>query len=215
MTEFPPGPQLGRLGNRKVFVTTSGYDDIGAVLRSMNVEFEPFAGSFDCAILFVNCGTADKIDRAELVEFVRDGGCVYASDHADSVISDSLPGLFAFDGHRGTTGPVVADVVDQELREILGERLTISFDMGAWATLRDCAGEVILRESGAGPADGRPIMAFAEFGRGAVFFTSFHNRSQASDEEKLLLQLLVLKQMSVSCGMTLRQVGQSVGLISG
>ena len=36
------------------------------------------------------------------------------------------------------------------------------------------------------------------FGKGKVFYTSFHNHAQTSEMEKNLLQLLVIKQISVA-----------------
>src|SRR5664279_1738297 len=81
LTEYPPGPNLVRLGAQKVYVTRPGNDNIGEILTSMDVEFLPFLGTFDCSLLFVNCGTPDQIDPGKLAEFVRAGGCLYASDH--------------------------------------------------------------------------------------------------------------------------------------
>lgn len=94
VTELPPGPNLARIGRQKVYVTQPGFDDIGEILTSMGVEFEPFAGVFDSSLLFVNCGTSDHVESGALAQFVRDEGCVYASDHADSLIAAAFPGVF-------------------------------------------------------------------------------------------------------------------------
>ncbi|WP_125458700.1 hypothetical protein [Rhodococcus sp. 1168] len=210
VTEFPPGPNLARLDNRKIYVTTPGFDNIGEILISMNVKFEAFDGSYDCALLFINCGTPDQIVPAALADFVSNGGCVYASDHVDATIASAFPQLLSFGGHQGNSGPVKTSVVDPELRELIGRELTIDFDMGSWATILPGKGEVIL-ESRASGVD-RPLMVYAEYGKGAVFFTSFHNKAQTSAEEKRLLQLLVLKQLSVSAHSTLKQTGDSLGI---
>ena len=106
LTEYPPGLHLARLGHQKVFVTRPGNDNIGEILRSMGVEFETFQGSFDCSLLFVNCGTPDHVDPRALAEFVRQGGCVYASDHADNLIGRAFPGIFDFGGHVGNRGRI-------------------------------------------------------------------------------------------------------------
>lgn len=142
ITEYPPGPHLSRLGQQKVFVTRPGNDNIGEILTSMDVEFEAFQGSFDCSLLFVNCGTPDQVDPRALAEFVHNGGCVYASDHADTLIAQAFPGVFDFGGHSGGRGQVAADVIDPELRDVLGSRIEIEFDMGAWAVLRGGEGRV-------------------------------------------------------------------------
>lgn len=59
---------------------------------------------------------------------------------------------------------------------------------------------------------GRPLMVEVEFEDGAVFYTSFHNRAQVPAQEKVLLQLLVLKQISTSSNTTVAQASQSLGI---
>jgi hypothetical protein len=55
-------------------------------------------------------------------------------------------------------------------------------------------------------------MVEVEFGEGAVFYTSFHNRAQLSKQEKVLLQLLVLKQIGTSSNATVAQTSRSLGI---
>ena len=212
ITEYPPGPQLSRLGQRKVFVTRPGNDNIGEILTSMGVEFEPFQGSFDCSLLFVNCGTPDHIDPRALAEFVHSGGCLYASDHADTLVAQAFPGLFDFGGHFGSSGRVAADVVDPELRDVLGARIEVEFDMAAWAVLRSGKAEALLMSANGNQQAGSPIMAYAEYGAGSVFYTCFHNKAQTSDREKRLLQLLVVKQFSAGSSQSFEQAGRALGL---
>jgi hypothetical protein len=69
LTQAPPGQYLEKVARRwkcKIYVTSSGYDDIGKVLDSMGVAFEPFPGAYDCDLLFVNCGTGDHLNPAAL-----------------------------------------------------------------------------------------------------------------------------------------------------
>lgn len=212
VTEYPPGPHLDRYGKQKVYVTGSGFDDIGEVLSSMGVEFEPFDGSFDCSLLFLNCGTSDTIDTLQLAEFVREGGCVYASDRADTYIAEAFPGVFEFGGRTGRSGQVSANVIDPELKSVLGDQIDIEFDMGAWATLRNGTAESLITSAEGSQLAGQPLMAYAEYGNGAIFFTSFHNKVQTSDSEKHLLQLLVVKQFSAKSHASFEQVSKSMGL---
>ena len=212
VTQYPPGPHLDRLGGqRKVYVTAPGNDNIGQILTSMKVGYEPFAGKYECSILFVNCGTPDRVDATALAEFVRAGGCLYASDHADHLVNQAFPNLFTFGGRVGRAGHVTTTVVDPELAEIIGTTITIQFDMGAWTMMHRCEGDTLLRAKG-GTYGGMPIMAYAEYGHGSVFYTCFHNRAQASEQERRLLQLLVLKQMSVTSRTTVEQAGRSLGI---
>jgi len=211
VTQHPPGPHLDRLGNRRVHVTAPGNDNIGQILTSMNVSYKAFAGDYECTILFVNCGTPDRVDPTVLAEFVRSGGCLYASDHADDVVNRAFPNLFTFGGRTGHAGPVTAAVVDPELAAVVGRDITVHFDMGAWTVLHRCEGDTLLRAT-SGAYSGLPVMAYAEYGAGSVFYTCFHNRAQASEQEKRLLQLLVLKQFSVTTRTTVEQAGRALGI---
>jgi hypothetical protein len=215
LTQSPPGPYLAKLAQRfrrKIHVTSPGYDNIGEVLRSMGVMFEPFSGGgYDCGLLFVNCGTSDQLDIASLRRFVQAGGCLYASDLTSGLIAAAFPGMFRFGG-SGQPGMVAANVVDDELRQVVGDSTTIHFDMDGWSVLQGCQGETLVEAARHTAYAGRPLMVEVEFGDGAVFYTSFHNRAQASEQEKVLLQLLVLKQISTSSNTTVAQASQSLGI---
>jgi hypothetical protein len=127
LTQSPPGPHLAKLArrwSRKIYMTSSGWDNIGEVLSSMGVTFEPFRGGYDCDLLFVNCGTIDLLDPASLQRFVHAGGCLYASDLTSGLIADAFPGMFRFSG-SGLAGMVVANIVDHELRQVVGDSTTL------------------------------------------------------------------------------------------
>ena len=213
LTQVPPGPYLAQLARRwvrKVYVTSPGYDDIGAVLHSMGVTFEPFRG-YDCDLLFVNCGTEDHVDAARLRSFVHEGGCLYASDLTSSLIEAAFPGSFRFGG-SGRAGNVAANVVDDDLRQVVGDSTTIHFDLDSWAVLDGCEGETLVEAAKGTRHAGKPLMVELEYGQGAVFYTCFHNRAQVSEQEKALLQLLVLKQIGASSHLTVAQAGQRLGI---
>jgi len=214
LTQVPPGPYLEKLArrwSRKIYVTSPGWDNIGEVLSSMGVMFEPFGGEYDCDLLFYNCGTSDLLDPDGLQRFVHAGGCLYASDLTSSVISDAFPGMFRFGG-SGQAGLVAANVVDDELRQIVGDSTTVHFDMPSWSVLEGCQGETLVAAAQGTAYAGRPLMVEVESGDGAVFYTSFHNRAQVSEQERVLLQLLVLKQISASSNTTIAQASQSLGI---
>jgi hypothetical protein len=214
VTQFPPGPHLAKLArhwSRKIYVTSPHWDNIGEVLSSMGVMFEPFRGAYNCDLLFVNCGTKDRLDPASLQRFVYAGGCLYSSDLTSSLITDAFPGMFRFGG-SGRAGMVVANVVDHELRQVVGDSTTVNFDMASWSVLEGCKGETLVEAAQGTAYAGRPLMVEVEFGDGAVFYTSFHNRAQVSEQERVLLQLLVLKQISTSSKTTVVQASQSLGI---
>jgi hypothetical protein len=215
LTQSPPGPYLALLARRwtrTVYVTSPGYDNIGEVLRSMGVTFEPFGGEYDgCDLLFLNCGTRDLINQTSLQRFVYAGGCLYASDLTSGLLTSAFPGKFHFAG-SGQAGLVAANVVDEELRQVVGESTTIHFDMPSWSVLRECQGETLVEAAEGTAYAGLPLMVEVEYGDGVVFYTSFHNHAQVSEQERILLQLLVLKQISASSNTTVAQAGQSLGI---
>jgi hypothetical protein len=214
LTQVPAGPHLAKLARRwsqQIYVTSSGFDDIGEVLNTMGVTYEPFSGSYDCDLLFVNCGTDDRLDPASLQRFVQAGGCLYASDLTSGLIAQAFPGMFRFNG-SGQAGLVAANVLDSELREIVGDSTTIHFDMGSWAVLDGCLGETLVEAAPGTAYAGRPLMVEVAVGNGAIFYTCFHNRAQISDQEGVLLQLLVLKQISTSSSKTVAQASESLGI---
>jgi hypothetical protein len=159
-------------------VASPGWDNIGEILTLMSVEFEAFRGVYDCDLLFANCGTRDPLDSGSLQSFVYAGGCLYASDLTSGLISDAFPGMFRFGG-SGLIGMVAANVVDDELRRVVGDSTTIHFDMPAGLSSSSAGGETLVAAAQGTAYAGRPLMVEVEFGNGAVFYMSFRNRAQA------------------------------------
>jgi hypothetical protein len=213
LTQVPPGPYIGQLAKRSVGtikVTRPNYDNIGAVLTTMGVTYEPFDGAYDCDLLFMNCGTADRLESRAVQNFVENGGCLYASDLTSAFVSQTFPQLITF-GATGVPGSVAAQIVDPELQEIVGRSTTIHFDMSGWSIIDHTAGDVLVEAAPGTAYAGHPLLVGFEYGQGAVFYTSFHNRAQASEQERLLLQLLVLKQIGAKSNTTLEQASRSIG----
>ncbi len=203
--------------NPTIYVSSPHYDDIAQVLDSLNLSYQLFNGQFDCELLFINCGTSDDIDPQRLERFVRDGGCVYISDLAISVLDQAFPSVLLHDNDTEAC-KVRADVNDPELQQIAGDSLEIEFDLGVWAKITDVqglrsrGGRVLLTVSQGSRYAGSPIMVSFKHGKGTVFYTSFHNHAQASEKEQMLLQLLLLKQIGTTSNRTIEQVGSMMGL---
>lgn len=196
----------------KIYVSSPNFDDVAEVLRSMGVAYENFNSRYDCDILFLNCGTSDYVDADELRRFVKNGGCVYASDWAEEFINAAFPGKMNT-VRNGEACKMDVEVVEPELQQIVGQTIQVEFDLGAWARINEAPGcKVILRTTGGISLLRKPIMISFEYGQGTVFYTSFHNHHQASEKEKMLLQLLLLKQMGTTKKMSVEQMGKLVGL---
>ena len=118
--------------------------------------------------------------------------------------------------NTGRKCKICADVIDQELQQITDRQIEIEFDLRNWSVLgsvlEKTQGKVLLRASHNSAYSSRPIMISFKYGKGVVFYTSFHNHAQASEKEKMLLQLLLLKQIGTSSNQTIEQIGSFVGL---
>ncbi len=201
------------LSSLRLVVTEPCFDNIGDIISSLGLKFEVYTEAsrdLKCDILFLNCGLGSDVSTSAVRSFVNGGGCVYASDLMDTVISQAFPGLFQFAGHVGRPGQVRAEVVDPELQRAIGTSISVTFDMGAWAVLDSVAHDVsvLLRSADSG----KPLMVMAKHGEGTVFYTCFHNHAQTSETEQTLLQLLVLKQISVASGVPIEVVTRSKGI---
>lgn len=201
----------------RILVSSPCFDDIAQVLDSLKLKYGLYNGEFDCDLLFINCGTEDYFDSNELAKFVEDGGCVYISDLASFILSEAFPDIVEF-SNNGEACKIKADVVDTELMQIAGTQLDIEFDLGSWSViekyrnLEKANGKVLLRAAQGNKYAGKPIMISFQYGKGTVFYTCFHNHAQASEKEKMLLQLLLLKQIGTSSNQTVEQVGSLMGL---
>jgi hypothetical protein len=92
--------------------------------------------------------------------------------------------------------------------------MNIEFDMPCWQIIAACKGATLLRSArkGAGADKGVPMMVKIEHGKGLIFYTSFHNHAQASEKEKALLQLLVLRQVGAKLNASLEFAGKTLGV---
>lgn len=194
--------------NLRIKVTSPLYDDIGQILNQLEVSYLPFDGDYDCDILFLNCGTHDALDPVALSSFVDKGGILYASDRTSFTIVDTWPSLMTFDNHT-VACKELATIVDPDLRQFLGNSITIEFDMGIWSKIISMSqGKVLMQSANSG----FPIMVEIPIGRGKLFYTSFHNHAQTEEAEKKLLQLLVIKQVSVATNQDFVKTVQSFSL---
>lgn len=190
-------------------VTSPCYDDIGKILKSLKVPYKSYNGTFNCDILFMNCGSSDIVDTGSLAKFVKKGGVLYASDLTSSTISAAFPEIFNFKGDIGNPGKITAKVLDMELREVIGEMIKIEFDLDNWSVLKSISnGDIILRSE----KTKLPIMVVVPVGRGKIFYTCFHNHAQTSRQEEILLELLVLKQIGTYQSWSLKQTCVSMGI---
>lgn len=190
-------------------ITPSGYDDIGKVLDNLNagniawdsvpsdVSLQTLIdGNYD--VLFINCSSDVKTNGEVIKAFVEQGGTVYASDWALDALIEAFP-------ERNitytTANPqnIIANVTDKGLNTSTGlETIPINFNLPDWrlinSTLQD---DVTIYINGSVKEANNNIFPLAfsfPYGNngGKVFYTSFHNEANITDEMQDILNDLVL-----------------------
>lgn len=185
----------------KHIVSPSGYDDIGAVLDDLGegfayseiswAELQTGAIPDDCEVLFINCAreaSSGTVNANAIRKFVERGGSLYASDWAGGVISSVFPKVVTFD-QDGQACEANCSVVDEGLREVIGDKIKIHFDLDGWWRIRSVSSDVRVYVKW----NSLPIVVGFQHGRGHVIYTSFHNKAQVSEAEQKLLRFLVLR----------------------
>jgi len=183
---------LKRINDIKIEITRDGYDNIGKILTMLNIKYTSFSGYFKCDIIFINCkGGYDYIDASKLKKYVENGGIVYASDWAGSVISTSFPNILTF-GTSSKTGIIKATVNDTDLKKHIGKTIDINFDLPSWHTITKVIGSNVILTSNDSKL---PIMVEIPIGKGIIYFTSFHNHVQTTENKEKIFQLFLLKKI--------------------
>ncbi len=189
-------------------VTSSGYDDIGEVLDSVNagnifwntvpddVSLQTLIdGDYD--VLFINCANQINIDEDVVKGFVEQGGTVYASDWALDVLIDAFPERgFTFTELPEQT--VSANIIDNGLLKSTGfenSTISINFDLPDWrlitSSLQD---DVTVYINGTVNNDTYPLVFSFPYGNngGKVYYTSFHQDANLTSEMQEVLNDLTL-----------------------
>src|SRR5262249_22999896 len=151
-------------------------------------------------VLFLTCAEGGQELRDVLFQFVSRGGTLYASDWRFDAVAAAFPELVD-DSRKGVGlhGEIWADVMDPGLREVVGPRIPLPFDLPAWKTAAFAGPRVTILAQGSytqirppfdllGKPAFAPLLVKFNMGQGTVIFTSFHNEKQNTDLEKKLLQ---------------------------
>ena len=81
---------------KTLYVNEPGFDDVGEVLRALDLPFAPLDGrSFDDptnSVVFLNCGSEFEGDPRFLRSFIDNGGTVYASDLQADLLAAAAKG---------------------------------------------------------------------------------------------------------------------------
>lgn len=197
-----------KLRTLKLGVSSKGFDDVGAILRSLGrgyaydeltpTDFEDLDKLKQYDVLFLNCGGEigpENLTVTALREFVSSGRALYASDRQFDRMAKTFPDAvdpkLRLEGKGGTFD---ADVLDRGLQELLGKTVSLEFDLDGWQAAA-FGGQHVTTILRAAENDrlkkGTPLLVKFPHGQGTVFFTSFHNSVIATDTAKKLLRYLV------------------------
>jgi hypothetical protein len=190
----------------------SSYDDLGSVLTSMGINWQPMGDLHECDILFLNC-LGDKPSIEALRQFVNDGGCVFGSCTQRNLLESAFPGAIKFKDIGFESGTETATIEDADLRSFIGKSsIDINFHLAGSGNPNGGSFTPILKSTGKVFAKGTNICVKANYGKGMIFFTMFHNADNQNDHEKALLKLLVLKGIGNSQNQSLSQAGAALGI---
>lgn len=210
LSEISRGARFDPSGLR-LLATPPGYDDVGTVLSSLGLPFRVYQQgqrALDCDIFFWNCLADTHPSPEEIRDYVANGGSLYASCCVARELEDAFAGVIEFDRTGCRSEVIRANVVDPDLVKQIGTGLNIEYDLAACysITFLGKGSKVLLREA----QDGKDVMVMVPYERGHIFYTCFHHHGHMSEEEKALLQLLVMKQISVVSGIPIEVVSDGV-----
>ena len=215
-----------------IAIMEGNFDDVAGMLDDMGIDYDLYPAGFGVSnevyefvtdldamleydIIFAECQVdlprSPSYDQ-DLVEqnvrrFVEEGNSFYASDRADEWFYESIPEAIDFDLSVGGLGgpssdPVEAQVVDEEMQELLGQdTMEIQFDTSGWTvttgggsgtTIYLSADDFPLASPHGQTYDSAPlVVSYPDpIGGGNVTYTSFHNSAQLTDQMEVILQHL-------------------------
>jgi hypothetical protein len=197
-----------------IYVSKSGYDDMGSILDRLGLPYESTrssdVASLDDAVVMLNCKTtwlagwllpAYRRLARDFRSFVEQGGSGIVSDLAAGAIEEHADLSFGSGG--SWTDSEDAYVEHDELAELLGRR-SVTLDLKSAMKRPDelsADSTVLIREAG----DGAPLGYSFSYGDGDVVHTAFHNHEQTSEVEEALLRLLLLVPIAASTGRTVTE----------
>lgn len=182
-------------------------------------EFGDYENFKDNDILFINCGAhewaleGEGVDVAlrNLRDFVANGGSIYLSDWAYSLLEAMYPDAIDWVGEDanpraarvGTSQTFVADVHDSLIKQTLARpRATLRFEQGNIAMVEEITGDYVealitadIETDGNGTLKDAPVLLRVNAPNnpngGRVIYTSFHNgNSNTPDMDELLRAII-------------------------
>lgn len=186
----------------RIGVTSSRYDDIPSVLKSLKMPFSLTASSSrpleDFRVLFVGCTTTEVFPPKGVRAFVEKGGVLYVSDLSYPILQAAFRELvpnWATDGPVGVASCAVRSVA---LQQTLGKQVQLHFNTPSWAYPMQPSNDIEPLITMRAPK-GQIVIAFsAKVGAGKIIFTSFHNHANATALERSVISQVVRLPIAVA-----------------
>ena len=208
----------------RIGITAASFDDVGQIIRALGGNFEfitltstHFANLQNLSqfyAVFINCGSHGIVNSTVLRSYVYQGGIVYASDLAGDALLTAFPGRFSFAyGNAQTINN--ASIVLRSLAMHMGRNyIDVVFDQGGWYVVSQLTDEatVYIRGNVAGHGE-RPLAFSFDYGRGRVFYTSFHNHRQATGDMLNFIEYLVFRIQHIEAERVLQQMAYEEGYV--
>jgi hypothetical protein len=216
VTVTKSGNKTAHLAVTEPFVDKNGpWDDVGKLLDEMGdgYKYDNLKESdlkdldklkrYDVIFLCCSSVKSDFAVAQTLRAYVSNGGTLYASDWRYEIVAQAFPDMADADKQgSGMDLYVLADVVDQGLRDVLGAKLRLTFELNKWKTSAFGGDrvKVLLRgkytDEFTGNTKMAPLLVKFTFGKGNVIFTSYHHGKTHSEVEQKLLKHLIYSLMT-------------------
>ncbi|MCA8999457.1 MAG: Hsp70 family protein, partial [Planctomycetaceae bacterium] len=215
------------LNSLRMGVSPPGCDDAGTILKQLGLKFNLVAnGDFQSKkvvnqhdLLFINC-LCDPMqlftdgmlcnpakNAKTLQDFVTNGGVLYVSDYAFGNITRIFPGKIKFDGRTGPVGKHQLNVLDPEMKQVIGATARADFGPGyvvVNSVSNDC--QVYMTRGK------EPVLVSFPYGKGHVVYTSFHNSASIDANSAKIVSSMILQTVSLATSTPLIELVESTHL---
>lgn len=212
--ETVTAPTAKLVASGKLAYVQGSYDEIEAIVRDSlknpmteltEAQLATASITSQYKMIFLNCGLDDfSITESaatinNLKAWVNNGGILYASDWALSVVAEMYPTDVSGELY-GDVQAVNASLTDPALVSFIGKNTaSIQYDLPGWKTPEtiSSAVTVLVRgsfESGVDTYTDKPLAIVLAKGNGKVVFTSFHNEAGVTDDQLDVLRYFIYLQ---------------------
>ena len=236
----------------RVAITPKGCDDMAKVIESLGFvpsaiteeELRSIGLLRQHEAVFINCSPTidDFVDAAPAIrEYVKNGGIIYASDKAGSLINAAFPGRInlpqdnlaggkfgKYQGsHIGLVGSYQAKATNPSLAAVLGkDTIEVTFPDPGWTVIDSVAsnvqviveGPVKVEDYGTDPEHksialpgNKPYAVTFAEGKGEVLYTNFHYKDQISSDMRGALDWFAIRTMTGNLLKSARQTAANRG----